>query len=156
SGSVHRYYRHPGANIKIWCSTSYLGNGIDCKGDGGMVIGPPSKRPDGQYRWLNKYEIAEPPSWLVDKVTKRAAKRPKAGRADKKLDEACAEMAAAAEGDRNDTLNRLAFGLAKLIKRGQLDEDTARERLTEAARDAGLEEREIEATLDSAITAGKG
>jgi hypothetical protein len=39
SGSVHRYYKHPG--FKIWSSDSFIAPGVDIKGDGGMVIAPP-------------------------------------------------------------------------------------------------------------------
>jgi bifunctional DNA primase/polymerase-like protein len=74
SGSVHRYFKHPGAGIKIISSASELGAGIDVRGDGGMVIAPPTVRPGvGVYRWNNCNPIAEPPAWLV-KLT--AEKRP--------------------------------------------------------------------------------
>src|SRR5262249_43705603 len=126
-----------------------LAPGVDVRGDGGMIVAPPSKRRDGQYRWLNKHTIAQPPKWLLELVSKPKAKRTK-------LDRACAELAASAKGNRNDTLNRLAFRLGKMIRTGQLAEHTVRERLTEAALDAGLEESEIAATLDSALGAGKG
>jgi hypothetical protein len=54
SGSVHRYFKHPGAGIKIKSSASEIGRGIDIRGDGGMVIAPPTVRPGaGVYRWIN-------------------------------------------------------------------------------------------------------
>jgi putative DNA primase/helicase len=43
SGSVHRYYAHPGFRIKN--SASEIGPGIDVRGDGGMVVAPPSIKP---------------------------------------------------------------------------------------------------------------
>src|SRR5262249_30868103 len=39
------------------------------KGEGGMVIAPPSVRDDGEYRWLNDHPIADAPQWLLDLVT---------------------------------------------------------------------------------------
>ena len=66
SGSVHRYYRHPGNGIRITSRSGALARGVDVKGDGGMVIAPPSKRGDGHYRWLNNLPIADTPDWLLE------------------------------------------------------------------------------------------
>ncbi|MEK9282738.1 bifunctional DNA primase/polymerase [Bradyrhizobium sp. ISRA442] len=72
SGSVHRYYRHPGAGVYIKNSTSELAPGVDVRGDGGMVIAPPSIKPGvGEYRWLNDLPIAEAPVWLIEAATKQ-------------------------------------------------------------------------------------
>jgi hypothetical protein len=78
SGSVHRYYRHPGCGIKIWNSASQFAPGVDIKGDGGMVIAPPSIKPGvGQYRWLNDKPVAEAPAWLIEAASKqKEAKKP--------------------------------------------------------------------------------
>ncbi|XIA67813.1 bifunctional DNA primase/polymerase [Bradyrhizobium sp. TZ2] len=38
SGSVHRYFKHPGK--KVWSSSNNIAPGVDCKGDGGMVVAP--------------------------------------------------------------------------------------------------------------------
>ena len=62
SGSVHRYFNHPGARLRS-CT---LVRGVDVKADGGMVVAPPSVRADGAYRWLNDLPIADAPDWLVD------------------------------------------------------------------------------------------
>jgi hypothetical protein len=56
SGSVHRYYRHPGQYITS--TSSKIAPGVDIKGDGGMVIAPPSKREDGTYRCAIDAEVA--------------------------------------------------------------------------------------------------
>jgi hypothetical protein len=40
------------------------------KGAGGMVIAPPSRKPDGrQYKWLNNESIADAPAWLIELCT---------------------------------------------------------------------------------------
>jgi hypothetical protein len=76
SGSIHRYYRHPGAGIYIKNSTSELAPGVDVRGDGGMVIAPPSiKHGVGEYRWLNDLPIADAPAWLIEAATKKEAKK---------------------------------------------------------------------------------
>jgi hypothetical protein len=69
SGSVHRYYRHPGNGTKITSAT--LVHGVDIKGDGGMVVVPPSRRGDGAYRWKNSLPIAKAPKWLLDLVQEK-------------------------------------------------------------------------------------
>jgi putative DNA primase/helicase len=73
TGSVHRYFKHPGK--KVWNSSNTIAPGVDCMGDGGMVVAPPSVRPDkpgkpgGTYRWLNEgHDIAEAPQALLDVV----------------------------------------------------------------------------------------
>jgi hypothetical protein len=68
SGSVHYYFRHPGDGVHIKNSSSELAPGVDVRGDGGMVVAPPTKRHDGQYRWLNELDIIGPPQWLLDRV----------------------------------------------------------------------------------------
>jgi DNA polymerase I-like protein with 3'-5' exonuclease and polymerase domains len=63
SGSQHRYFRHPaGAPVR---SKAGWRHGIDIKGEGGMVIAPPSRRGDKAYRWVNQLPIAEAPEWLL-------------------------------------------------------------------------------------------
>jgi putative DNA primase/helicase len=44
SGSIHRYFRWP-ENGTIKNSASELGPGIDVRGEGGMVLAPPSIKP---------------------------------------------------------------------------------------------------------------
>src|SRR5882672_366529 len=65
SGSLHYYFKHPG-DIKIKNSSSELGPGIDVRGDGGMVVAPPTRRKDGEYIWNNEFAIAEAPVWLIE------------------------------------------------------------------------------------------
>ncbi|OSI79306.1 hypothetical protein BSZ21_01510 [Bradyrhizobium canariense] len=82
SGSVHRYYRHPGAGVYIKNSTSELAPGVDVRGDGGMVIAPPSIKPGvGEYRWLNDLPIADAPVWLIEAATKQKEGKKSSSRA---------------------------------------------------------------------------
>jgi Bifunctional DNA primase/polymerase, N-terminal/Protein of unknown function (DUF3987) len=64
SGSMHRYFKHPGGEIV----SRTIVPGVDCKGDAGMVIAPPSVRKDGVYRWFNDLPIADAPDWLIKMV----------------------------------------------------------------------------------------
>jgi len=87
TGSVHRYFKHPGK--KVWSSSNTIAPGVDCKGDGAMVIAPPSVmparaatadkpgKPGGAYRWLDEsHEIAEAPKELLDIICKPKEKQP--------------------------------------------------------------------------------
>jgi hypothetical protein len=70
TGSLHHFFNHPGGGVKIKNSASEIAPGIDVRGEGGMVIAPPSVKPGvGAYRWLNNLPIADAPSWLVALVT---------------------------------------------------------------------------------------
>ena len=65
SGSQHRYFKWP-ADATIRNSASKIAPGVDVRGDGGMVIAPPSVKPGkGSYRWLNAHNIADAPEWLI-------------------------------------------------------------------------------------------
>jgi Bifunctional DNA primase/polymerase, N-terminal len=53
SGSQRRYFKWR-AGVTIQNSASKIAPGVDVRGDGGMVIAPPSVKPGkGAYRWLN-------------------------------------------------------------------------------------------------------
>jgi putative DNA primase/helicase len=69
SGSLHYYFKWPdGVTIKN--DTSKIASGVDQRGEGGMVIAPPSVRPGkGHYRWLNANAVADAPQWLIKLAT---------------------------------------------------------------------------------------
>jgi hypothetical protein len=71
SGSLHYYWQWPadlGTRV-IKNSASRIAPGVDVRGEGGMVIAPPSVKPGvGQYRWLNDLPLAPAPQWLVEKA----------------------------------------------------------------------------------------
>ena len=59
------------------CPTGKLGQSLDCKGDGGYVVVPPSLHASGnRYEWLNDLEPAELPSWVPLKLRKASQTRP--------------------------------------------------------------------------------
>jgi hypothetical protein len=72
SGSVHRFFKHPGEGIKIKTSASEIAPGVDVRGDGGMVVAAPSVKPaKGRYRWLNDLPVGDAPPWLLEKVVEQ-------------------------------------------------------------------------------------
>jgi hypothetical protein len=66
SGTSHLYFSWPTGGVKIINSASTIGPGIDVRGEGGMVIAPPSVKKDGSYRWINDLPVAEAPAWLIE------------------------------------------------------------------------------------------
>jgi hypothetical protein len=74
SGSIHYYFKWPTGAI-ITNSASKIAPGIDVRGEGGMVIAPPSiKAGVGIYKWLNDGTyIADAPDWLVALAASKAA-----------------------------------------------------------------------------------
>lgn len=67
------------------------------------------------------------------------------------LTSACDRVRAAAEGDRNNTLNREAFGPGQLVAGGSLSAAEATDKLLQAAVDSGLGESESRQTIESAF-----
>jgi hypothetical protein len=68
SGSAHYYFAYPAGGATIRNSTSRLGPGIDVRGDGGMVIAPPSARKGSRYVWSVLRPVADAPTWLFELV----------------------------------------------------------------------------------------
>jgi hypothetical protein len=134
SGSLHHYFRHPG--IKIKTTASELGDGIDVRGNGGMVIAPPSVNLDGRrYRWINKLPIADMPQWLIELTREKpptisqhavaAIRQPiegpsKYGTA--ALRNELINIHQAEPGHRNAVLNKAGFSLGQLVVIGLLDQ----------------------------------
>jgi hypothetical protein len=70
------------------------------------------------------------------------------------LDGELAAVRAAPEGTRNGQLNTSSLKLGRLVAAGLLDEDTAREQLTEAGLASGLQLRETVRTISSGMRRG--
>jgi len=69
-GGRHLYFRLPDAMIKN--TAGKLGEGLDTRGAGGYVVGPPSIHRCGRaYAWSvdSAAEFADAPDWLLDMVT---------------------------------------------------------------------------------------
>ncbi len=172
SGSVHRYFRHPGFPVKN--SASALAPGVDVRGDGGMVIAPPSIKPGkGTYRWRNQCQIAEAPTWLLALVrgserkasaeqSARAAPsglRPADGsHAAQVLRSACEAVAAAEPGTRNAALNESAFLVGRYVASAEIGRDVAFADLLNACDECGLTSEDGEdaclATINSGLSGG--
>lgn len=73
-----------------------------------------------------------------------------------KFDDLLLKLQSAVEGNRNDTLNKVAYRAYGFVKAGRLDEDQVTSKLEDAASRIGLEPSEITGTLRSAWKAASG
>lgn len=116
------------------------------------------------YRWVDPpWKVAPPvaPGWLLRLLEPppvpayATAPIDTTDQARSRMYRAAMAVMDAPAGSRNDTLNRRAHQLGRLIGGGRLDEREAVETLYGAARQAGLEHGEIKATIQSGITSGR-
>jgi predicted P-loop ATPase len=71
TGSEHYYFKCP-EGVTIRNGTNVLAPGIDVRGEGGMVIAPPSIKPNvGAYEWVSEADIADAPQWLLNLVIEK-------------------------------------------------------------------------------------
>jgi putative DNA primase/helicase len=163
----HYWYRLPDG-VTLTNSRGALPDKIDIRGDGGYVIAPPSLHATGErYRVAERRKIAELPAMIVQltAAAKRASVPPRTpprewldqdgtsyGR--RALDAETALVARAAEGTRNEQLNRSAFSLGQLVAGGELAEDATVQRLEAAAAACGLPDAEAASTIRRAIADG--
>ena len=72
----------------------------------------------------------------------------------KALEDECATVASAPEGQRNAQLNQSSFAIGQFVGGGELDEQEAVNALQQAAAACGLGEAEADKTIRSGLTAG--
>jgi hypothetical protein len=101
-GGRHLYFAHPGGELR---NRVGLAPGLDMRGDGGLVVAPPSLHPSGgRYRWLpghapDETRAAPLPGWLLEIV------RGEAPRTDQPLRGWRSRVhETVPEGQRNDTI----------------------------------------------------
>jgi Bifunctional DNA primase/polymerase, N-terminal len=134
--------------------------GIDLRGDGGYIIAPPSTHiSDNRYEWLDpSVPIADTPAWLKEDPRRYepiVVSPPKftsgigTERGIRILERQLAILRAAKVGERNHTLNRCAFILARVVASGELSESDARDELQEVAARIGLSAWETDRTISS-------
>jgi hypothetical protein len=167
-----------GKGAHVYVAVTGLGNragvlpGVDWRGKGGYVVAPPSVHPSGAvYGWKCGEDdpafganapIRPAPAWFLDLLDRRPAPAPPRndrlaktsayGR--RALEAECGRLALAPEGQRNHMLNAAAFALGQLVASGALSADEVIVSLVEVARLIGLNDTEVEATIESGMTAG--
>jgi len=153
-GGTHAYYKYDGEE-KL---KGKLAPGIDVKLPGrGYVILPPSF--NGGYRWRNETDILPLPGCILDRLKRGGVVEiddgfklgSQYGR--KALESELGRMAIALEGERNETLNKAAYALGQLVAGGELTASVI-DKLRTVAERTGLDDEEINGTLQSGYLAG--
>ena len=135
------------------------------------MVGAGSIRPEGRYRVARPGPLRELPGWLLQALTpppprlpvfpSRRPHGPVRAYVHYAIVEAEAGLVAAAQtGTRHTTLLRAALTLGNLVGGGELDEQTARSVLVEAAAGHigvdGCTEREVGQTITDGLAYGRG
>ncbi len=154
SGGFHAVYKMPAEPL----GCPRLARGIDTRGTGGYIVATPSTRPEGVYRWLNWGQDMVPlPAWCETLLRPPPPPEPVDVDIDtaKELVEPLLrerrEAVATARKARNNTLYAAAVELGGLVKQNLVDRSKVETTLTDAALKAGLNEREITATIRSGL-----
>jgi hypothetical protein len=168
---LHLYFRRPSTGIRN--SVKVGGMKMDVRGDGGYVVGAGSVHETGvPYEWVispDEVPFAEFPVALMPKQKKTsttssaAVTAPASGSFTQvgvdrymaiALDYALKSLSAAQEGERNDTLFRVAVKLARDCAGAGTDWSNCATALSNVGAQIGLEPDEIRRTLDNAWDAG--
>jgi putative DNA primase/helicase len=173
-GGYHIYWRQPDG-VTVRNSASKLAPGVDIRADGGYVIVPGSRLPDGrEYELLQPFpaKLVDAPPWLIE-ACNRTDTPEKVGTAVQTssrripldgtrfglqaLDAELGRLATTPEGQRNHALNRAAFKVGQLVAGGQLESHYANDQLEAVALRIGLqggERGEVALTIKSGMTNG--
>jgi hypothetical protein len=157
SGGRHYWFRHPGGRLtnSNKAIRDRYGAGVDIRGDGGLVLAPPSVRLVGAYRWRvgGPTTIPPMPGWLVELLRSRPPERRRVEASGQPAEGRLAALErtvrTAAEGNRNAMLYWAGRRLAEMVE-GGAPRGWA-EVLEQAAVDAGLPRDEASGTVASAL-----
>jgi hypothetical protein len=132
----------------------------------GLKLTRPGEQPQLCPPDIEERAAENPPSWWTQPIPPSPQPRTANGQATggyrqttgkygmAALDDECLKVRHTGHGDRNNQLNRSAFRIAQLISGGSVDAKLAWDRLYEAARSCGLEDREITDVINRAMAAG--
>lgn len=162
-GGLGLFFQHNGE--RITGDSGHPAPGIDPRRGALSQTIPPSihVRTRQPYRWLiAPWECDTPPApaWLLRLVepppvpTNRPPPIETTDAARRRLYRACAEVANAADGTRNQTLNRKAYAMGILIGAGKLGQQEVVEQLYHAAITSGCDHAETAGTIKSGIISG--
>lgn len=150
SGGQQRLFRYPtGKNIRnsVGESGNGLGKNVDVRGEGGMIVCPPSVHPNGsRYVWENDLPLADLPSaWIarLERAPKKSSRLTETANGmppyvAAAIDNELSAVRSASRGTRNTALNKAAFSLGQWVGGGFLELEQARTMLLNAAAVCGV------------------
>ena len=165
SGGFGLFWRDAGHPVRA--RSGWPLPGLDPRAGRVTITVPPSRhlRTGTAYRWLvAPWDMAPPeaPAWLLAAVAPppepsvpRAPFVPTTDRAHRRLHRAIDNIASAAPGSANDTLNKEAFAVARYAAAGLISDDEAVSAIYAAARNRRVPDREARDTLKSAFRAAQ-
>ncbi len=147
SGGLHLLFRWP-PERPVGCTVKGLPKGVECKGEGGAIVFPPSARDGKRYDVVSDIDPAHAPDWLLNIVAPvrkaRPVARPIARRRSasgdgspyglKALENACAAIANAGPGERDRAVGESVLAIGSLAAGGELDERHALKALKQAGK----------------------
>lgn len=170
SRGLHLWFRAPAGTV--WRpQAGALGWQLDVRAGASYAVAPGTITRDGAYDALGTCRtVAELPVWLARDLERTGHRvrpeRPRvirpwhtrsmgSGYVAAVVEDELRTVAEAQPGTRNTVLNRAAFNLGTLRTADQLDRAQLADALRDAARHAGLPEREAESAIRSGLTAGE-
>ncbi len=175
SGGRHIFFKPP-AGKRVRNTTNVLGEefpGLDTRaGNRGYIVAVGSIHRSGRrYEWApgcapGEVEVAEAPGWLIERVVEKPRERRSAPmpasitdlerrRAQGLLEWAANEAASAAQGERNNTLFKMAAMVGGWVGAGYLTRHDAEAALEDAGQACGLSRREAEQTTCNGLDRGE-
>jgi len=173
SGGLHLYFWGEGFRN----SAGTIARGVDLRASGGYVVGPGSETPEGTYssslpwhfpdireiqttseslsnllRSRRGSESLEPVGILTAPGVPVSTHISKAQA--ESLGRKLVDVLNAEPGNRNETLNRAAFGIGALVRDGALSDLSAQNLLLNVSKEIGLPPAEALTTIESGLKAG--
>lgn len=165
----HRFLQHPGFRTKNFVKR----DGLDLRGDGGLVIVAPSLHPSGnRYTWIDGTETLDPPpapDWFLEMIETEEEEiepprkvAPDQGIGPRHLayagvafENELIKLSQCANGTRNKQLNESALKLGHIVGAGWLQDSVVEYALLNTAMQIGLPKHEAQATIRSGMDAGR-
>jgi hypothetical protein len=168
SGGLHLVFVWP-LERPIGCPIKGLPKGVECKGEGGAIVFPPSARDGKKYQVVSDVEPAEAPEWLLDMIAPIRRTRPATPRVNRRtrvdgegsryglraLDNACVKLASAGPGERDRAIGENVLAIGSLAAGGELDEHHALHALKQAGQNNPGSDASYGDKIERAFQTGK-
>lgn len=156
----HLYFGY----LPVRSADGKLAPGIDVKGIGGSITAPVSLHASGKlYEWIKPpfgRQLPLLPLWIARQLAPPPPRPQKSlysrlePPSEEHINRLLGQIVAATQGQRNHTLNKIAFIFGLMVKDGQMDASRAKNLLMDAARSAGLAQIESAQTIKSGLRSG--